>query len=271
MNAAAANTGVQVIAPINICDMDNALNALCVAVQVARNKIFDANCRASGVCHSESFVYVPSLYSSAYQEFVRDTVETFYLNEKVDACPLANDTSNAVRTRNGLTVKDCASTQLQIVYDILRNLRDVIDHIMHISYLYFMVQINLLRFIFTGATGPKPEATTDNPDQEDDHAWGQVIRYWELLMNEAEKLWNALGDLVYDFIMDSGFGKVLQDFIDWVCSAIQWVIDEMWIVVFSDDMLEPMGDWMVEGFLGNRTPEGSGLPDTRFSSTGMWY
>ena len=190
------------------------------------------------------------MYSAANQEFVRATVEQFYLKENEDSRPLATLTTENVIESNQAGVKKCASTQLQLVYDILHNLRVVVDHLMRLSYFYYMIQINLLRFVFMEAMGPKPESNTENPDEEESHAWGQALRYWELFIDEAEKLFKALGDLVYEFIMDSGFGQVLQQMLDAICQAIQFLIDNMWIDFFCNTILKKLGDWCVEGFFG---------------------
>ncbi|KAJ1468673.1 hypothetical protein T484DRAFT_3629597 [Baffinella frigidus] len=248
LDKASQDGNVEAVTPMNICDMDSVMNQFCTVLAAARNRIFDANCRAAGLCHEERFFYVPSIYSAANQEFVKATVETFYLAENTDSCPIADTTSQSVQDSNAISVQECPASQLQIVYELLRNLRVVVDRLMRIAYFAGMICINLLRFIFMGSAADSvdPNAVaSENP-----HAWGQVIKYWELLMREMGAMWMALGDLIFEFIMESGMGQALQQMLDDICTTVQWVFDEMWIKFFCVTLFD-MGNWMVSfEFLG---------------------
>ncbi|KAJ1468512.1 hypothetical protein T484DRAFT_3629701 [Baffinella frigidus] len=237
----ATDTGFEAVAPIDVCDIDSTMNSLCVAIQAARSKIFEINCKAAGVCHEEAFFYVPGIYSASNQEFVQATVENFYLDVHEDACPIADDRSEAIHESNQASVQQCASTQLQIVYDMLGNMRVIVDKIMRISYFYFMVQISLLRFIFM-----RPPPLPDVVDNTESQTWGQVMKYWELLSREMGALFEALGNLVFEFMMDSGLGKQLQIFLDWICTTVQWLFDDMWIAYICPQILLPLGTAFVE-------------------------
>lgn len=238
------DTEFQAVAPINICDMDGIMNDLCVALQAARNRLFDENCRAAGVCHDERFFYVPGVYSAANQEFVQATVENFYVAIHEDSCPIAVTRSDEIQKSNQIAVQQCASTQLQIVYDLLRNMRVIVDRLMRMSYFYFMVQINLIRFIFDRA--PPSDDPNIPVEQTESHTWGQVMKYWALLLREMGALFEAIGNLIYSVVMDSGFGKALMVFLDWLCEAMAWLFDNVWITFVCNGILLPMGKALSE-------------------------
>lgn len=233
----ASKAGFEAVAPINICDMDTVMNSLCVAIQAARNRLFEINCRIAGVCHDERFFYVPGIYSAANQEFVQATVENFYLATSSESCPIVDDRNKKLHESNSLSVKQCASTQLQIVYEMLGGLRVIVDKLMRIVYFYFMVQINLMRFVF------EPPAPADgSADNSESHAWGQVLKYWELLVREMGQLFESIGNLVYNIMMDSGFGRSLQTFLDRICEIVQMIMDELWLAFICPEILFNLGN-----------------------------
>ena len=250
--AASLDEDVQAVAPINVCDMDKVMNQLCVVLAAARNRIFDANCRASGLCHEERFFYVPGIYSAANQEFVKSTVENFYLAEDDRSCGVIEDD---VFKSNQETVSQCASTQLQIVYELLRGLRVVVDTLMRIGYFASMVAINLLRFLFAAGTSSNSAA----------HILSQVEKYLELMITTMGKLWQALGDMVYNFIMDSGLGVVLQAFLDWICSVVTWIVENLWKEFLCSQVIKPLGDFMLTWeFFGQKPLKEFGEPLIEF-------
>jgi hypothetical protein len=247
---------VTTIAPINVCDLDSTMNELCVAIQGAKSKIFEENCKAAGVCFEEEFFYVPGLYSSVNQEFAQATVETFYKSISPDSCPIASEREEAVLASNEATVQNCASTQLQIVHDLLRGLRGIVDTIMRISYFYGMIQINLARFLFMSL---------------DSHALGQVQMYWELLLREMGTLWTQLGDLVFKFMFDSGFGKALEVFLDWLCWFVDFIYRNIWLK-FVCPLLLKVGTFMVDfDILGSKPLREVGLKLVEFHRTDCYY
>jgi hypothetical protein len=225
MSKVQQNDQVTAVAPINICDMDSTTDRLCRAILAGKNKLFEQNCIASGVCKDEKFFYVPGLYSAANQEFVRATVETFYLQAHAGSCPISMDRTEEIRASNVEGVPQCASTQLQIVHNLIRDLRSVVDKLMRIGYFFTMILINLTRYLIVAL---------------DPHAWAQVQMYSELMLIEMEALWTVLGDLVYNFMMDSGFGRALQSIINWICLVVQKLYDTIWMQ-FTCPMLRPIG------------------------------
>ena len=63
---------------LNICDLDDRLNNMCLALQTARQHLIDANCQMTGACSPREFVYTPSMYSTTNSDFARGTVTDFY-------------------------------------------------------------------------------------------------------------------------------------------------------------------------------------------------
>ena len=234
---------ISAVAPINICDMDPVTNQLCGAIQAAKNKLFEQNCIASGVCKDEKFFYVPGIYSAANQEFVRATVENFYLQAHSDSCPLKDKRDDEIDEANGGEdgVSQCASTQLQIAHNIIRDLRGVVDRIMRIGYFFTMIVLNLGRYLILGVGAGNQ------------HAWHQVQLYSELMLEEMQALWEVLGDLVYNFMMDSGFGKALQAIIKFMCAMIQVLYDIIFIG-FTCPLMRPIGEAMVDLVIGPYEP-----------------
>ena len=223
--------GITAVAPINVCDIDSSMDMLCRAIQAAKSEIFEQNCIASGTCFDEKFFYVPGLYSAANQEFVRATVEGFYLGAHEGSCPQTDAREEEVRESNEIRVQQCASTQLQVAHDLLRSMRTIVDQIMRIGYFHSMIWINLARYLLIdAATG-------------DDHAWGQVQMYGELMLKEMGKLWTTLGDLVFSFVMDSGLGRAMQAFLDNTCIIIKALYDNIWLS-FTCSLMRVIGETM---------------------------
>jgi hypothetical protein len=63
---------------LDICNLNKKTNELCMVLQAAQGKVFEANCIFAGVCAPQMFVYSPGMYSSTNQDFVRGTVSSFY-------------------------------------------------------------------------------------------------------------------------------------------------------------------------------------------------
>ena len=211
------------IAEIDICDMDPVMNQLCVELAGARNDVFEINCRASGLCHDEKYFYTPSVFSPANQEFVKQTVETYYLQRDENSCPAEAEEAEEIRISNEASVQQCASTALDVVYTLIEDLRKILDHIVRIGYFSLMLALNLLRFLvldLVAAAANQPSA-----------AMQQVSMYWELLILELGSMFNAIGALFFNLIMKSPLGKALQAIIDALCAAINWVYTDIFIAI----------------------------------------
>jgi len=209
------------IAEIDICDMDPIMNNLCVELAGARNDVFEINCRASGLCHDEKYFYTPSVFSPANQEFVKQTVETYYLQRDENSCPAEAEEAEEIRVSNEASVQQCASTALDVVYTLIEDLRKIIDHVVRIGYFSLMLALNLLRFLvldLVAAAANEPSA-----------AMRQVSMYWELLIREMGSMFNAIGDLFFNLVMKTPLGKALQAIIDWICAAINWIYTYVFI------------------------------------------
>jgi len=198
---------------MSICNIDGNTDAFCKVIANARRKIFQLNCEISGICNTEAFFYTPSVFSIANGEFVRDTVESFYLKMDEDSCPQRDNESMAIRESNADLVYKCPATAMQTLYNLLDSLRAIIELLIRIMYYTSLMFLNMIRLIFLGADPSERAAASF-----------EVSKFFALLIDAAGDLLKEFAEMLIEMILEnSEFGPILMRIIEVMCAIIhEW-------------------------------------------------
>ena len=227
---------------MNLCDVDTLTDEFCKVIANAKQDIFEINCQISGICTREAFFYTPSVFSIANGEFVRDTVESFYLRMDVDSCPQRDTESAAIQASNQDLLYKCPATAMQTLYNLLDSLRAIIELLIRIMYYSNLMFLNMLRLIFLGADASDSAAAS-----------AEVWKYFQLLIDAAGDLLKEFAEMLIEMILyNSTMGPVLMRIIEMMCWLIhEWQKFMLKIVACSlvnagIDFLNSIG-WLVPG------------------------
>jgi hypothetical protein len=203
-------------ASVDVCDMNREMNSFCSVLQNARSEIHEANCLASGVCTSTQFFYQPSVYSLSNQEFIRSTVENFYLQINESSCPERSDALAKMLDQNDLLVRECSASALEAIVVIIQGLRSIVDQLFRILYITAMIIVTMLRFIIEGMTDffVTPMYKLVN----------ELEMYFRLWMKEMGALLEAANLMIYKFIMETEGGSFIRAIIEGSCELVNYII-----------------------------------------------
>jgi hypothetical protein len=197
---------------MNLCDVDTLTDEFCKEIANAKQKIFEINCQITGICTTEAFFYTPSVFSIANQEFVRDTVESFYLRMDENSCPQRDTESAAIQQSNSDVLYKCPATAMQTLYNLLDSLRAIIELLIRIMYYSNLMFLNMIRLIFLGASSSESAAAS-----------AEVWKYFQLLINTAGDLLKEFAEMLIEMVLyNSELGPVLMRIIEVMC----WFIHE---------------------------------------------
>lgn len=124
---------------------------LCEKITTWRDRILTTLCRASGVCPEDDFFYTPATYTPGNQEFVRDTVEQFYIHNG-QSCPSATDTIEEQILSNEKKIVKCAANYVHWIKVILQLLRRIRESALRIAYYYYSIQFAGLQILAAALT-----------------------------------------------------------------------------------------------------------------------
>ncbi|KAJ1465599.1 hypothetical protein T484DRAFT_1757294, partial [Baffinella frigidus] len=201
-------------AAVDVCDMDRDMDELCKVIHAARNEIFSTNCFASGVCYAERFYYQPSIYSASNQEFIRSTVENFYVQINESSCPEKDVREAMAYKLNQQNVNDCPATSLEAVVIIIQGLRSILDKCMRIMYFAAMICVTILRFLVDTLSGFIASTM--------DLLTAELGRWFMLFIEELGAMWKAMADMIFELVMNTGFGQMLTSLVQAMCQWINW-------------------------------------------------
>jgi hypothetical protein len=197
---------------VTLCDLDGRTDALCATLAAAERDISEAHCLAAGACLSEAFYYHPATFSRTNEQFVRETVEDFYLRVDAGACPQAAAEVAAQLRHNTANRDKCDSVWLEGVVVLLQGLRTVLHAVVRVLYYAAMMILTFFRFLRLGAFNFQ-EILQD------------LLYYFEQLMQEALDLLRAAAELVWRAILESPSGKKFYDLMLKVCDVVTTIIN----------------------------------------------
>lgn len=207
----------ELTAAVDVCNIDRSMSEFCQVLQAARNEIFSANCYAAGVCYQERFFYQPSVYSLTNQEFVRSTVQNFYVQISDAACPQRLLGTAQIIAQNAERLQHCYATSLQRIIDMLQDVRELADKVVRVAYYFFMLVATVLRFAVEAAIAfavTSAEALA-----------AELQRWFELWVKEMGAMWDAIGQMVYNLVMEGPVGAFLKTMLAAICAITNWVLD----------------------------------------------
>lgn len=201
---------------LSLCDLDGRTAALCEILANAENDVQTAHCVASGACLQETFFYHPATYSVTNEQFVRDTVEDFYLGVDPGACDEAAAESAALLRGVRDNREDCSALWLDGVVVLLQQMRAILHSLVRMTYYLFMTALNVLRLL----------APVDFFDVLSD-----VLYYFTQLFEEAGDVIKALAEIVWRSILEAPLGKSFREVVESACDVIVVILDFMKKVV----------------------------------------
>lgn len=191
---------------LNLCDLDNKLNDMCLALQTARQHLIDANCQMTGACSPREFVYTPAMYSTTNSDFARGTVTDFYelhnpllgavnsfrLNSSrrvPDVCPM-DDLDLELRLRNDEYTQQCASRELERMQYLVRVCRLIVHLIVEGCAYWVNIIMCLMRFIV--------ETTQEGIRSVTVELMFWFNKLWMLITDMLEQIANLMFKVVFE-------------------------------------------------------------------------
>lgn len=210
---------------LDICNLDSSLNDMCLHIKSALVKVATGNCILAGGCKPEAFVYSPGMYSQSNQDFVRGTVISFYETFGLEntrafskdetpngelVCP-RDDEELELRQRNYGMMDKCASTQMNVIKNLLNEIRKIVHIILNVFNIMFQLTLTLFRLLI-----PSVDISSVVSD----------AGYWfqELLL-VAFDLIKQIGNLFFRLITDmGGMGDTMKEILEEVCKLISTIM-----------------------------------------------
>jgi hypothetical protein len=224
--------------PINICDLDQDMDAFCRSIQDARYRVFEANCLYSGQCRQKLFFYQPSTYSVDNAQFVRSTVQQFYDSTVAGACVPDLDTAAAILA-NAENIKNCAALTLTTLADCIQVVRVIMDSLVEIVFYVGNLFLYVFEMLVAGSN---------------DDLRVQIIQRINAILqhikNSFLQLFNAFGDLIYKVLFDGPMGQWVMTVIVKICEFLNW---------FYMNVVQPLICWVREAVLYVLDPIGTGF------------
>jgi hypothetical protein len=207
--------------PMNVCDLDGTLSDFCKDMQKARQSVFEANCRASGLCFDEGFFYQPSMFSMSNNQFVRQTVEDFYTAVDVDACSLQRtDRRERLTIQNAALAKRCPANTLKKFKDLLRTARAQAGSFIRAAYFGSLIVLNACRLMIPGSDASVQDAIT------------QMGINLELMFGELGSMMMAGFNLLFDVLLDTPIGEWLENLMVEICKMINFLTKVFYLDFF---------------------------------------
>ena len=177
-----------------VCNMDGRLSALCQAIDKARSLVASANCIASGdpACAVQEFVYSPSTWETSNQQFVHETVRTYYNaidRATPDICPSDIDIAQ-LKARNAATLQLCPAVPISAFAQVLGGVRGLVVTMTRVITIVISMGFHLLSTL--GDSGGFGEAKA------------QAILDWQELKRVMGSAAGSVSDLFADLILFQG-------------------------------------------------------------------
>lgn len=228
-----SNNGKDLVVEVEMCDMDSTLDEVCSLLRQANQTVFDANCMAAGLCVPDTFVYAPAVYSVSNNDFVRASVQNFYLRHDSTLCRASED-EEALRLQNIAEQQDCPSVAVHAFNELLTQMRMIAQTIARIIFYAYNLGISLFKVLIPGAM----EQTV-----------AEIEEWFNKLLAETMKLMMEMAHLVYKMIFEVSFvGQAIQRAYMWVCNKVAWLLEkfgDLWCLVitpFLDNVIDSFRD-----------------------------
>ena len=212
---------------ISFCQLTRATHDLCVRLADWRERIHEQLCVASGLCPVQKFAYSPTAFNIGNNEFVHDTVETFY-KESGRECPADEDYSTQQKASNDALLSTCSATQVVQVVSYLQILRRGTHTIAMI--LWYLTNINI-DFLLLVSAVVSPNAVTTAASS----LWRSVKNLLSVLANVIDDIFSVL----YRALFSAGRMLGFEEIVVWLCGAMNWIEKH----VIKDVVCDMFIDW----------------------------
>ena len=205
------------VVPIELCDIDSNLDAMCSVLQEARHLIADGNCVASGECLVTPGFYAPAVFSVSNNEFVRVTVQNFYESYHEDACGVdRRDVENLeLRTLNAELVQQCASHILGGVKQLMLFMREIVAMVANMVVITVHIMFKILSLLVKSLSA-----------EDLKEIFGQILALFLEFVKMIVDVIEAMGKLLYRVLFDlTGVGRVFRDLINTMCEVLTSVVN----------------------------------------------
>ena len=220
---------------ISFCDIDQDTDRLCQSITQAMQHIVQAHCVAAGQCITDDYFYQPATFSVSNNEYVRTSVEEYYIDIDADSCPQRIQERQALLNVVSRLQQACAGNAMDGIIEILQLLRTIVHKIVLISYYGLLVLINLLRLL----------VDLTNYDT----IFSNILYYFEKILDLCLQMIQALGEVIIEMLLNTPFGAWLKEIWNVICP---WVKALSTILGFIFTGLANMLDLLVTAFEGIR-------------------
>jgi hypothetical protein len=202
---------------IDLCNINGQMDSVCKDMLNSILRISNINCMLSGkdTCLEKSFFYTPALFSSSNQQFIRDTVNTFYQRFDAGVCA-ADSRTKDLMAQNSMMASKCAAVALEPLRKGLIGARDVVDMVMNILFDILMITTDLMQLIVAGA--------------ESAQVLTQDIFYWfqQLIFDMGRSL-EQIGNVIYQALLEvSPLGSSFRNIVEVICSFVEFLMNTVW-------------------------------------------
>lgn len=205
-------------AKTDVCNVDGKIAELCKAIREAQSLVASANCLASGseACALQEYVYSPGTWETTNQAFVHQTVREYY--QRIDGCV---DTSNCIcgydselakfRATNEYPLSQCSAVPVMVFYEMLKELRSLLDTICRILILVTRMVVNIFMMIV-----PALHETAKN----------NMIQDWAELKQQFMSGADSVADIFFDLAFSNGMlGPWMKRIITQSCGLVNDVYE----------------------------------------------
>jgi len=210
-NSTAANDPM---ARAPFCNVDQTTSAVCAAIVEARALVGQANCIASGeaACMPQPYVYHPATYDASNNQWVRDTVTSFYQQINASLCPATGEGSEALYRLTRAFQEECPATSVNLLVTFMRILRTVLTDVALLLSTMASMVVKLLAMLVQDPAQVRSLKQAAGAD-------------WALIKRKAGAAMASAADMLLDGMLNSGSaGKGLMQFLSRACEQInRWL------------------------------------------------
>ena len=207
---------------VKFCQLDHTTETLCRKVVEWNLDITRILCETAGMpdCPRRAFFYNPTMYSLENQEFVHDTVTNVYKAIDASKCPVSvSDSVQAQMRSNEALKKECASSVITSIVDVIRLLRTVVRSIIDIIEAILRLVVSIFQLV-AGILVAQIDVMRNAADD--------FITYLLLLFAKITQLWITMLDNLTKLLLKTGIGKkIWENLVLPLCKAFRWVVEHM--------------------------------------------
>jgi hypothetical protein len=196
------------------------LQAFCKSMLQYRTDVANINCQIMGgkdCLYQPGMFYMPYMWSPTNQEFMADTVLTYYEsivkqkryeNESFTSlCPARNDLSAQLAKLSRIQAAQCPGYQIEYLKDVLQSIKSLGKDILYMGYCLVMFVVNILGSAFSAGS---PAAFTAMSRM--------AIKYMGGFIDTASKVIMPVLDAMVNILFGtSSVGSVIKEALYYLC------------------------------------------------------